>query len=234
MSTIGEVLGSVVAELSDENYAKSLAFYHLWFDIGQTYLQVTSDHTFNSIFNKRGTSLIDPDSGKLIHPTAQLILRFADDVSAQPDSIPPPPTSELQNRLCTMTLREFFTTNLRVVWGGENYAAGFRADANLIAHWANLGYVEETAIHNHILQSLTSHPTLYDHQADALIILFKLAGATFGAYADPSVVDRCFELLQDHKYVNPHDSERWSHDGLRRANSYDLMKRELIQVSTPH
>ena len=228
MSTIGEVLDSVVAKLSDENYTKSLAFYHLWFDIGQTYLQVTS------FFNKRGTSSIDPDSGKLIHPTAQLILRFSEDVSAQSDRIPPPRTSGLQSRLCTTTLREFFSTNLRVVWGGESYATGFRSDANLIAHWANLGYVEEAAIHNHILQSLTSHPKLYDHQADALIILFKLAGATFGAYADPSVVDRCFELLQDHKYANPHDSERWSHDGLRRANSYDLMKRELIQVSTPH
>ena len=234
MSTIGEVLDSVVAKLSDENYTKSLAFYHLWFDIGQTYLQVTSDHTFNSIFSKRGTGAIDPNSGKLIHPTAQLILRFSEDVSAQSDRIPPPRTSGLQSRLCTTTLREFFSTNLRVVWGGESYATGFRSDANLIAHWANLGYVEEAAIHNHILQSLTSHPKLYDHQADALIILFKLAGATFVAYADSSVVDRCFELLQDHKYTNPHDSERWNRDGLRRANSYDLMKRELIQVGTPH
>ena len=119
MSTIGEVLDSVVAKLSDENYTKSLAFYHLWFDIGQTYLQVTSDHTFNSIFSKRGTGAIDPNSGKLIHPTAQLILRFSEDVSAQSDRIPPPRTSGLQSRLCTTTLREFFSTNLRVVWGGD-------------------------------------------------------------------------------------------------------------------
>ena len=27
---------------------------------------------------------------------------------------------------------------------------------------------------------------------------FKIAGAAFEAYADPSVVDRCFELLKDH------------------------------------
>ena len=56
--------------------------------------------------------------------------------------------------------------------------------------------MEEAAIRNHILQSLISHPKLYSHQADALIILFKLAGATFEAYVDPAVVDRCFELLK--------------------------------------
>ena len=79
----------------------------------------------------------------------------------------------------------------------------FYADVNLIARWANLGYVEEAAIRSHILQSLVSHPTLHDHQAWALIILFKLAGATFGAFADPSVVDRCFELLKNHPILYP-------------------------------
>ena len=45
-----------------------------------------------------------------------------------------------------------------------NIAKYFYADTNLIAHWANLGYVEEPAIRNHILQSLISHPKLYDHR----------------------------------------------------------------------
>ena len=58
--------------------------------------------------------------------------------------------------------------------------------------------MEEITIRSRILQSLISHPELYYHQADALLILFKLAGATFEAYADVSVVDRCFELLKDH------------------------------------
>ena len=63
----------------------------------------------------------------------------------------------------------------------------FALDPNLIAQWANLGYVEETAIRNRILQSLISFRKLYDHHADAMIILFKIAGATFEAYrADPS------------------------------------------------
>ena len=63
---------------------------------------------------------------------------------------------------------------------------------------ANLGYVEETTIRDHILQSLISHPKLYKFQADALIILFKLAGATFAKYSDPAVVDGCFELFKVH------------------------------------
>ena len=69
--------------------------------------------------------------------------------------------------------------------------ANFCADANLIAHWANLGYVEEAAIRNYILQSLITRSSLDFHQAFALIILSRLAGTTFEAYLDPSVVDRC-------------------------------------------
>ena len=57
---------------------------------------------------------------------------------------------------------------------------------NLIACWANLGFVEESVIHNHLLQSLISHPKLYNHQAYALIILFRLAGATFCQGITPS------------------------------------------------
>ena len=84
---------------------------------------------------------------------------------------------------------------------GNDAPDDFYADANLIAHWANLGYVEEAAIRNHILQSLTSHPKLYDHQGHALMILFKLAGLIFETYAGSSVVDRCFELLKN-QYVS--------------------------------
>jgi len=73
-------------------------------------------------------------------------------------------------------------------------------DVNLIAHCANLGYIEENTIRSHILQSLISHHKLHDHQANALAALFKIAGATFGAYADPAVIDRCFELLKKHQY----------------------------------
>ena len=238
MATIQDVLNSVVAKLTDENYAESLAFYRLWFDIGQTYLQITSDQTFFALWNKKGAGLINTIRGEVIYSTAPLILRFASDVEVEVLSIPVPHNSGLRSRLCTASLREFFIDNLTLVWYGENCSGGgpvvnFYANTNLIAHWVNLGYVEEAAIRDHILQSLISHPKLYDHQADALVILFKLAGATFAACTDPSVVDRCFELLQNHGFHNPWDRSRWYPDEVHPVDSYDLTKKGLVQVCTP-
>jgi hypothetical protein len=200
MDIIRSALDSVVPELSDENYDQSFAFYRCWFDIGQTYHQIPSDLALDTILLKnRATGSIDANRGELIHTTAHLIVRFAGD--AESDRILAPHNAGLQSRLCTKILQDFFIDNLGQVRGAEtgswNSAGYFHTNTNLIAYWANLGYVEEATIRDHILQSLISHPKLYDHQANALIILFKLAGATFEAYADHSVVDRCFELLKD-------------------------------------
>ena len=245
MNYVDSALGSVVSQLSDENYAHSLAFCHLWFDIGQTHDQTPTDRLFDAIWNNRwmGSSTINPTKGKLINSAAQMIVRFAGD--AESDHLLSPHNSRLQTRLCAQTLREFFNNNLRICCGNGN-GDNICADANLIAHWANLGYVEEAVIRNHILQSLISHPKLYDHQADALIILFKLAGTTFEAYADPSVVNRCFELLKDHKYYNQdlidyNNSDSYDRTTnyywtkiLNRGNSYDLVKKKPVQVRAPH
>ena len=210
MGFIGQALDSVVSKLSDENYAESIAFYRLWFDIGQTYNlgTITSDRAYDAIWNRRGDGSINSADGKLIHSTAHLILRFVGDAGVESKSIPTLHTSELQNRLSTTSLREFFNDNMTAVHHRENSSEGgpvdnFYTNANLIARCANLGYVGEVTIRNHILQSLVSHQKLYDHQADALIILFKLAGATFDAYVDPSVVSRCFKLLRNHEYYHP-------------------------------
>ena len=201
MENIHSALDSVLPKISDQNYEQSFAFYRSWFDIGQTYHQIPSDLTFNVILGNRRTKSLSVGCGGLIHPTARLITRFASD--AESDPILAPHNAGLQSRLCTRILQGWFNDILGAVqcvetgsW--DNYNGCVRGDTNLIAHWANLGYVGEATIHNHILQSLISHPKLYDHQADALIILFKLAGATFGAYADPSVVDRCFKRLNGH------------------------------------
>ena len=199
MEEIDKVLDSVLGQLSDENYAQSLNLYRFWFDIGQTHYQIPSDRIFDGIWNnRRKGSKIKLGSGELIHSTAHLILRFASD--AESDPILAPHSSGLRSRLCTRFLQEFFSDNLEAVQSGRR--PGYNV-INFVAHWANLGYVEETAIRNHILQSLISHPTLHDHQAYALLILFKLAGATFEAYADPSVVDHCFELLKNHRTYDP-------------------------------
>jgi len=191
MEEIDQALGSVVGGLSDKNYEHSLAFYRLWFDIGQTHPQIPSDQISDTIWNNRGPSSMNIGYGQFFHSAAHLIIRLVSD--AESDHLLAPHSSGLQSRLCKRTLREFFKNNLKFV-GSYIGTFDFYTDANLIAHWANLGYVEEPVIHNHILQSLISHPKLYDHQADALIILFKLAGATFDAYADPSVVDRCLSF----------------------------------------
>ena len=234
MAYIEKNLGSVVANLSDQNYAQSLDFYRFWFDIGQAYHQIPSDQIFNAIWNNRGTNSIHPTQGKLTHPTAHLILRFASD--AESDHTLAPQTSGLQNRLCARSLQEFLNHNAEAVCNsrGSSAETNLCSEANLIAHWANLGYVAEAAIRDHILQSLISHPTLYDHQADALVILFKLAGATFEAYADPLTVDRCFELLKGHKYYSPYDSRYCSEDGNRyaQARSGPLQVRATCAVKT--
>ena len=118
----------------------------------------------------------------------------------------------------------------------ENYPSSsidgsFFVEANLIAHWVNLGYVEEAAIRNHILQSLISDQKLYDHQADALIVLFKIAGATFEAYVDPSVVDRCFDLLKHHKYFNLYDGGGYD---THQINRYAETRRGPLEVRASH
>jgi len=197
MEEINIVLDPVVGQLSDENYTQSFDLYCFWFDIGQMYYQISPNKIFDDIWNNRTKgSTIDFSTGNLIHLTAPLILRFARD--AESDHILAPYSFELQSRLCAASLREFFSWNLRDArgagWSYDQYA-----DVNFVAHWANLGYVEESAIRNHILQSLISHPKLHDHQVFMLTIIFKVAGATFEAYADPSVVNRCFELLKNHQ-----------------------------------
>jgi len=238
MADVENALGPVVRNLSDKNYAESLVFYCFWFDIGQTYHQIPPDLIPDTIWKNRGTGSIVPREAKLIHSTGHLIVRLASDVES--DHLLAPHTSGLQSLLSTRTLAEFFKNNLRIVGGSGGDPSVFCADANLVARWANLGYVEEAAIRNHILQSLISHPKLYDHQADALIILFKLAGATFEAYADPLVVHRCFELLKGHSYNPPYDANEYNcydpDSGTRREsdnNNHLQAKRGLVEVRVP-
>jgi hypothetical protein len=228
MPTISSTLDSVVKEISDENYEESFAFYRFWFDIGRTYPKISSDLVLDTIFKNRRTGSIGPDRSGLIQPTSPLILRFASD--AESDPILAPHNVGLQSRLRMRILREFFDSNLAAICESDemnhwdNASGNFYADANLIAHWANLGFVEEHAIRNHILQSLISHPKLYIHQANALVILFKVAGATFEAYAGPSVVGRCFELLKDHYRRGSTGNESANMRAVRVA------KEELAQV----
>ena len=234
MEEIDGGLGSAVGALSDQNYAQSLDFYRFWFGVAQAHYQVPSDQIFDAIWKNRGTTGINSDYGPLFHSTAHLILRFAGD--AELDHALAPHSSGLQSRLCTRSLQEFFSKNMKLVRHGgwaDPTISEFYASATFIAHLANLGYIEESTIRTHILQSLISHPRLYDHQADAIIILFKLAGTTFGAYADSSVVDRCFELLKDHNY-NPPNKNPYNNTAQRSyEGEYRRVRGELVRVRGP-
>jgi hypothetical protein len=210
MSGIRAILRDLVEKLSDGNYDESFAQYRLWLDIGDAHGHTTQDQ-FNDDMNRivRSGSLRE-----LIHTTAHLLIRFIGD--AEVDRKISRHASGLHKRRSTSALGSFFEMNPYIMGSGDrgSWKSDFLTDTNLIARWANLGYVEEETIRDRILQSLIAHPKLYDHQADALIILFKLAGATFGAYVEPSVVDRCFELLNGY-------------------SSRDSAKLKLIPVSTP-
>ena len=203
MLNIEKALSSVVSNLSDQNYEQSLRFYRLWLGLAHTYSQDTpSDLVFNTICSNRRTS--GSQSSPLIFPTVSLVLRFATDVES--DHTLASHTKGLRNRLCSDILHDFLDADLGFTHGNWGVGDWFYKDVNLIAHCANLGYIEEATIRNHILQPLISHPQLHDHQACALYILFKIAGATFCAYADAATVDRCFELLEGHRQ---HDRTGW-------------------------
>ena len=210
MSFLQAILRNLVEKLSDGNYDESFAQYRLWLDIGDAHGHITQDQLDDDMNRVvRSGSLRE-----LIHTTAHLFIRFIGDVEA--DRKLSRYASGLHQRRSTSALSSFFEMNLRIMEDGDrgSWISDFLTDVNFIARWANLGYVEEETIRNRILQSLIAHPKLYDHQADALIILFKLAGATFGVYADPSVVFRCVELLGGH-------------------SSPDSTKLKLIEVGTP-
>ena len=196
MQYIRKTLGSVFSRLSDEHYERSFTYFRLWFGIAQTHSQVPHDLIFDTICNKRTAGSLH---SVLIYPFAHLILRLVND--AESDPIFAPHNVGLRSRFCTRVLQQFFDQDLGVVCGSQSRVYdSYYMEVNLVAHCTNLGYVEEDTIRNYILQSLISHHKLYDHQADALTILFKIAGAAFGTYADPAVVDRCFELLKNHRY----------------------------------
>ena len=210
MSNIQEVLGSVVKNLSDENYDKSFAQYRFLFEIARTYSEIPSDLIFDSVWNQiRNRQLPSHNNWCISYPTSPLMLRFASD--AESDSTLASHSAGLRSRLCASILREFFDNGLGVLHRGHNPSSGYLLEVNLIAHSVNLGYIEETAIREHILQFLisgTSPPTIYQYPVFALGVLLKIAGDTFEAYTGSSVVDRCFELLRGYDCGNNVHSQK--------------------------
>ena len=201
MRNIQQALGSAISSLSDKRYKQSLDYFRFWFRIGQKYSQNLPDLIFDAIYGYRAGGLWNDKRYLNGYSVGHLIPRFVDDVESDP--VFAPYSAGLRNRFCARILQEFFDGDLETMNTGVHCAsAQFYANVNFIAQYANLGYIEEDMIRDYIFQSLISHPKLHDHQVDALVILFKIAGATFEAYVDPVVFDRCFQLLKDHKYSN--------------------------------
>lgn len=229
MSNIEEALASVISNLSDGTYGQLLAKYHFLFELGQTNSQLPLDLIFDTIWNHRW-QVVSHSSPLCLK--SLLILHFTSD--AELDDVLSSHSTGLGSRLCGNALEEFFDVELGVQY--HTYGAGINhlLNANFIAHGANLGHIRETTIHKHILQLLTSSSILYNHQVDALCIFFKIAGATFDTYTEPSVVDCCFELLKGYNSVNP----RWwpiqvsqlCVGSLIRAETFQDLLQEVIQL----
>lgn len=217
MEGIQKGLKSKIANLSDQNYETSLKYFRFWSEIGHTHFQLSADVIFDTIHGYRVSSLVS--HGTAIYPKTGLILRFIDDIESDPTFVPH--CAGFRGRFCVKILQSFFDNDMDGVYPSRMYASvpeTYYADVNYVAHCANLGYIEENTIRNHLLQSLLSHDKMHEHQVSALAILFKLAGATFGAYADPAVIDRCFGVFDSQLYSG------WGR-GLVRASAFSLYKR---------
>ena len=146
-------------------------------------------------------ALMGTFSGKLIHDNVPLLLRFISDAELDP-ALSKAHAVDLHDRLCRKWLKGFFRQSLYYIPGEQSVSLKSRdfcdlyTGVNLIAHWVNLGHVQLEDVRDRILQSLTFQPTVHPHQLNSLMILLKISGATFAAYVDPSVMDRCCELLK--------------------------------------
>ena len=201
-------------DISEGNYDRTFSAYRFWIKLGIARGSVSNDQLYNDIL---GNASMRPDliaipewgfgtirynnasqygiSGKLIHSNVHLLLRFITD--AERDPALSTYAIGLHDRLCHESLEQFFRQSLGYVPGPTpEQLREFYTRTNLIAHWVNLGRVKLEDVRDHILQSLTLQPAVYNHQLDALMILLKISGATFAAYVDPSVMDRCCDLLE--------------------------------------
>ena len=196
MSNLRETLSDLTKGLSEENYDASLAQYRFWLNVGIAHGHINDQLkvAYDANWITRSDQL---EQGKPIHPGVRLFARFLKDLEA--DGTIPGQVSGLK-RNCADRMDAFFEDNLSLTRSQPNrqQVNSVLTRTNRIASWANLGYMEEVVLRDRVLQSLISSSKFYDHQADALIVLFRLAGATFEAYVDSSVIDRCFELLKSH------------------------------------
>ena len=198
MQNIQKGLGLIITNLSDQNYEKSLTYFRFWSEVGQTHFQLPSDAIFNIIYEGRASGI---SSYASVYPKTSLILGLIDSIESDPALALQ--CAGFQNLFCVKILQNFFDNDMGAVLSNSSYNSvpnSYYADVNYVAHCANSGHAGENTIRSHILQSLVSHTRIQEHQVSALAILFKIAGATFEAYVDPAVINRCFEIFNGHQY----------------------------------
>ena len=197
MGTWPKFLGNLVSHLSEENYERTLSDYRFWMKIGTTHGWIPDNQLQNDISeNMQPHVVFSPPSPQLIHPTTHLLLKFITDVELNP-------VSSTHARLCHSSLKDFFTTLLdfdsRTKFECPELGR-FYTNVNFLAHYVNLGYLNVEDVRDHILQSLTFRPDPDFYHWCSLLILLKIAGATFAAYVNPSVMDRCIHVLKSKNY----------------------------------
>jgi len=204
--------------LTENNYDSTFSAYRFWIELGAAHGGVSNHQLYNDISSgastKSGFITIPAweyttirynnanqytPYGQLIHSNVHLLLRFITD--AELDPVLSTYAIGLHDRFCRESLEQFFRQGLDYLpgrWEGptSEKLREFYTQVNLIAHWVNLGYVPLEDVRDHILQSLALQPIVYPHQLNSLMILLKISGATFEAHVDPSVMDRCCDLLE--------------------------------------
>ena len=199
---------NLLRSLCEENYDNVFSSYRHWIELEATRVGVTNRKLYNDVLGSTRPDLVQLpyyaggswSPGKVIHDKAQVLLRFVTD--AEQDPTLSTYAVGLHEQLCRSSLDEFFKQTLDYISGSSDRLLEFYTRVNLIAHWVNLGYVKLEDVRDRILQSLIMYPTAHTHQINSLMILLKISGATFATYVDPSVMDRCCDLLDPSKLDN--------------------------------
>ena len=219
MMDISWPVSKLLDRLSEENYDRTLSAYRFWIELGVAHGGVSTQELYHYILSytklhpitipylkqiyKPPTYPGDSGSyknvvyGRLIHSNAHLLLRFISD--AELDPALSTYAIGLHDRLCRESLEQFFRQSLDYIGLTEptpEQLCEFYTRVNFIAHWVNLGYVKLEDVRDHILQSLALQPTVHLYQLSSLVILLKISGATFAAYVEPEVMDRCCDLIK--------------------------------------
>ena len=201
---------NLLLALSEGNYDSIFSAYRYWIELEATRGGVTNRRLYNDVMGSTRPDLISPPyftgnsrypvAGGLIHSTAQSLLRFITD--AEQDPILSTYAVDVHEQLSRSSLDGFFKRILGCTPRSTNTElSNFYTRTNFIAHWVNLGYVRLEDVRDRILQSLIMCPSAHPHQLNSLLILLKISGATFAAYVDPSVMDRCCDLFKPSNIV---------------------------------